>query len=82
VIAGVHIFDTIAASLSNILIRTSTCGSVRYKRKIQNRKIPYSIQSKRVLGLIIHTSAIGSLVNPFCVFVYYICVQAREQRKH
>jgi hypothetical protein len=47
VIAGVRIFDTIAASLSNILIRTSTCGSVRYKRKIKNRKI----QSKRVLGL-------------------------------
>jgi hypothetical protein len=51
VIAGVHIFDTIAASLSNILILTSTCGSVRYKRKIQNRKI----QSKRVLGLTKYT---------------------------
>jgi hypothetical protein len=36
VIAGVCIFDTIAASLSNILIWTSTCGSVRYKQKIQN----------------------------------------------
>ncbi len=34
-------------SLSNILILTSTCGSVQYKRKIQNRKI----KSKRVLGL-------------------------------
>ena len=32
---------------SNILIWTSTCGSVRYKRNIQNR----DIQSKRVLGL-------------------------------
>jgi hypothetical protein len=35
------------SSLSNILIWSSTCGSVRYMRKIQNRKI----QSKRVLGL-------------------------------
>ncbi len=51
VIAGVHIFDTIAASLSNILIWTSTCGSVQYKRKTQNRKI----QSKRVLGLTKYT---------------------------
>ncbi len=34
VIAGVCIFDTIAASLSNILILASTCGSVWYKRKI------------------------------------------------
>ena len=33
---------------SNILIWTSTCGSVWYKRNIQNREI----QSKRVLGLI------------------------------
>ncbi len=47
VIAGVGIFYMIAASLSNILIWTSTCGSVRYKRKIQSRKT----QSKRVLGL-------------------------------
>ncbi len=37
--------------LSNILIWTSTGGSVRYKRKIQNRKI----QSKRVLGLMKYT---------------------------
>jgi hypothetical protein len=44
-------FDMIAASLSDILIWTSTCGSVRYKRKIQNRKI----QSKRVLGLTKYT---------------------------
>jgi hypothetical protein len=51
VIASVCIFDTIAAYLSNILIFTSTCGSVRYKRKIQNRKI----QSKRVLGLTKYT---------------------------
>ncbi len=50
-IAGVRIFDTIAASLINILIRTSTCGSVRYKRKILNKKI----QSKRVLGLTKYT---------------------------
>ncbi len=34
VIAGVRNFDTIAASLSNILILTSTCGSVRYKRNM------------------------------------------------
>ena len=47
VIAGVCIFDTIAASLSYILIWTSTYGSVQYKRKIQNRKI----QSERVLVL-------------------------------
>ncbi len=51
VIASVCIFVMIAASLSNILICTSTCGSVRYKRKIQNRKI----QSKRVLGLMKYT---------------------------
>ncbi len=51
VIASVCIFDTIAASLSYILIWTSTCGSVRYKRKIQNREI----QSKRVLGLMKYT---------------------------
>jgi hypothetical protein len=51
VIAGVRIFDIIAASLSNIPILTSTCGSVQYKRKIQNRKI----QSKRVLGLTKYT---------------------------
>jgi hypothetical protein len=38
--------DFLYLSLSNILITTSTCGSVRYKRNIQNRKI----QSKRVLG--------------------------------
>ncbi len=44
-------FDTIAASLSNILIWTSTCGSAPYKRNIQNRKI----QSKRVLGLMKYT---------------------------
>jgi hypothetical protein len=44
-------FYTIAASLDNILVLTSTCGSVRYKRKIQNRKI----QSKRVLGLTKYT---------------------------
>ncbi len=44
-------FDTITASLSNILIWTSTCGSVQYKRTIQNRKI----QSKRVLGLMKYT---------------------------
>ena len=43
-------------SLSNILVWTSTCGSVRYKRNIQNRKI----QSKRVLGLMKYTSASGS----------------------
>ncbi len=36
---------------SNILIWTSTYGSVRYKRKIQNRRI----QSKRVLGRIKYT---------------------------
>jgi hypothetical protein len=53
VIAGVCIFDMIAASLSNILILTSTCGSVRYKRKIQNRN--RKIQSKRVLGLTKYT---------------------------
>jgi hypothetical protein len=51
VIAGVCIFDTIAASLYNILIRTSTCGSVLYKRNIQTRKI----QSKRELGLTKYT---------------------------
>ncbi len=51
VIASVCIFDTIAASLSNILIWTSTCGSERYKRNIHNRKI----QSKRVLGLMKYT---------------------------
>ncbi len=38
-------------SLSNILIWTSTCGSVQNKSKIQNRKI----QSKRVLGLTKYT---------------------------
>ncbi len=38
-------------SSSNILIWTSTCGSMGYKRKIQNRKI----QSKRVLGLTNYT---------------------------
>ena len=38
-------------SLSNILIWTSTHGSARYKRNIQNRKI----QSKRVLGLMKYT---------------------------
>ncbi len=37
--------------LSNILNWTSTCGSARYKRYIQNR----TIQSKRVLGLIKYT---------------------------
>jgi hypothetical protein len=47
VIAGVQIFDTIAASLCNILIWNSICGSALYKRNIQNRKI----QSKKVLGL-------------------------------
>ncbi len=40
-------------SLSTILIWTSICGSVQYKRNIQNRKI----QSKRVLGLLKYTSA-------------------------
>ncbi len=38
-------------SISNILTLTSTCGSVRYKIKIQNREI----QSKRVLGLTKYT---------------------------
>ncbi len=38
--------DFIYLSLSNILIWTSTCGSVQYKRNIQNIKI----QSKSVLG--------------------------------
>ncbi len=49
-IEGVRIF-MIAASLSNVPIWTSTCGSERYKRKIQNRKI----QSKRVLGHLKYT---------------------------
>ena len=40
-------YDFLYLSLSNILVWTSTCESVRYKRKIQNRKI----QSKKVLGL-------------------------------
>ncbi len=39
--------DFLYLSLSHILIWTSTCGSARYKRNIQNWKI----QSKRVLGL-------------------------------
>ena len=43
--------DFIYLSQSNILTWTSTCGSVRYKRKIQNREI----QSKRVLGLTKYT---------------------------
>ncbi len=53
VIAGVCIFwhDFLYLSLSNILIWTSTCESVRYKRKMQNWKI----QSKRVLGLMKYT---------------------------
>ncbi len=38
-------------SVSYILIWTSTCGSARYNRNIQNRKI----QSKRVLGLLKYT---------------------------
>ncbi len=50
-IAGVRIFDMIAASLSNILISTSTCGSVQYKRNIPNIKI----QIKTVLGLMKYT---------------------------
>jgi hypothetical protein len=46
-------FDSVFGylSLSNVLIWTSTCESVQYKRNIQNRKI----QSKRVLGLMIYT---------------------------
>ncbi len=55
VIASVCIFDTIAASLSNILIWTSTCGSVRYKRNIQNRKI----QSKECW--VLRSTHIGNL---------------------
>ncbi len=58
-IAGVRIFDMIAASLSNILILTSTCGSVLYKRKIQNRKI----QSKRVLGLTKYTHRLSDHIK-------------------
>ena len=43
-------------SLINILIWTSTCGSVQYKRNIQNRKI----QSKRVLGLMRYTHRLAN----------------------
>ncbi len=42
--------------LSNILIWNSSCGSVRYKRKIQNKKI----QSKRVLGLTKYTHRLAN----------------------
>ncbi len=49
VISGVCILTYL--SLSNILIWTSTYGSARYERNIQNRKI----QSKRVLGLMKYT---------------------------
>ncbi len=51
VIAGVRILTRFHISLSNILIWTSTCESVWYKRNVQNRKI----QSKRVLGLMKYT---------------------------
>ncbi len=69
VIAGVCIIDTISyLSLSNIMIWTSTYGSARYKRNIQNRKI----QSKRVLGLMKYTHWLADhnkVPNPIRFFV-------------
>ncbi len=68
VIAGVCILTQFSyLSVSNILIQTSTCWSVRYKRKIQNRKI----QSERVLGLMKYTHRLtdhNKVTHPIRIF--------------